>query len=263
MNNSLRILCAFILLLGAYACKSKKKLAAPKEVVSQTTETKDEKITAKSMLQAIYTPWQYFSGKAEMDFKSKDMSATVTANIRMYKDSLVWMSVNYFGLEVARILINKDSIVLLNKAKREYYVYKAEQATQLIGAPLSVSQIQNLLLAKPLFPLEQYNITINDEHILKILNNTNPRFSVEHKIQKKFLTIDSTNVSESNSTNYANAFYSKYSNVNNQNFPFVTNITANTSKTGIASVALNYEKADFVTPVSFSFSIPSSYERKN
>ncbi|HKC35096.1 MAG TPA: DUF4292 domain-containing protein, partial [Chitinophagaceae bacterium] len=53
-----------------------------------------------------------FSAKINVDYvDADDKRYNVNANLRMYKDSLIWVSINaIFGIEALRAVITKDSI---------------------------------------------------------------------------------------------------------------------------------------------------------
>ena len=58
-----------------------------------------------------------FNSKVNIDYKGGDgKKYDVNANIRMYKDSAIWISANaILGIEAMRVLITKDSVKLLDK----------------------------------------------------------------------------------------------------------------------------------------------------
>ena len=57
-----------------------------------------------------------FSAKVDVDYKGGDgKKYNVNANMRMYKDSVIWISVTaIFGIEGLRAYITKDSVKILN-----------------------------------------------------------------------------------------------------------------------------------------------------
>ena len=71
-----------------------------------------------------------FSAKINVDYTASDgKKYDVNANLRMYKDSAVWISITaIFGIEGLRALITKDSVKILNKQDK---VYKARSVAYL------------------------------------------------------------------------------------------------------------------------------------
>ncbi len=57
-----------------------------------------------------------FSAKINVDYQGTDgKKYDVNANLRMYKDSAIWISITaIFGIEGLRAYITKDSVKILN-----------------------------------------------------------------------------------------------------------------------------------------------------
>jgi hypothetical protein len=73
------------------------------------------------------TSWQllsryppYFSLKSKVDFNDGQTAMSFVANVRMRKDSLIWVSfTGPFGVEVIRAMIDRDSVKIWNKLSNE------------------------------------------------------------------------------------------------------------------------------------------------
>ncbi len=250
-----------ILLLLISSCKARKNknTALEKQVVSDTSiQTKE--LTVADWMQNSIKPWKYFSAKMDIEQNILQGFSKLGGNIRMYKDSLVWISVNMIGIEGARVLINKDSMVLMDKFAKTYSVYKKEMIQELLGAPLNVSQIQNLIIGKPIYALELYTILKQDAARLDI-QTLQPLVYFNHYVKKEFMTIDSTYIKDRTNRHYAMVEYKNYESFNGHNFAKILQLKAYDGKK-IVDVKLEFENPDFVTETSFPFNIPSSYERK-
>ncbi|MDI1233355.1 MAG: DUF4292 domain-containing protein [bacterium] len=259
MNNIIKYL-PLLALLILFSCKSRKKFAAPNTVV----KSKDSLIInnvnlAENLIQPTLKSWTYFSAKADLEYTSNGNSQGVGSNIRMYKDSLIWISVNVFGIEGARILINKDSMVLLDKLHKCYTVFNKNYIENLLGSPLSVSQLQNLIVAEPIYALMLYKIIKNTESELLILN-TQPKVTVGHTYKKEFYTIDSTSIDDLTAPHYARVKYSNFANVDNHNFPLKNLIIAYNGQNKI-TITMDFDNPNFSEIVTFPFNIPTSYEK--
>ena len=58
--------------------------------------------------------FEYFHGKARLSFRDNTKEREVKANIRIRKDSVIWMTFSVIGVQGGKALINKDSIAFLN-----------------------------------------------------------------------------------------------------------------------------------------------------
>ena len=115
-----------VLLLAATSCASRKKTVAP--IPPQSFEW----LTANMDLQA--------EGNG-MNFDD------LSGQMRMRKDSLVWLSVTAsMGIEVARAKVSTDSVWIVNRLEKTYLAEPLDSLATQLGMPLSLSLIQTLLL---------------------------------------------------------------------------------------------------------------------
>jgi len=76
----------------------------------------------------------------------------VNVFVRMYKDSLIWLSVNgALGIEGMRVLIDKDSVRMLNKLDKEYQVRSFNYLQEIASLPFDLASIQDLIIGNPVF----------------------------------------------------------------------------------------------------------------
>ena len=72
---------------------------------------------ALNKLNAAFINFNTFSAKINVDYQGTDgKKYDVNANLRMYKDSAIWISITaILGIEGLRAYISKDSVKILNK----------------------------------------------------------------------------------------------------------------------------------------------------
>jgi hypothetical protein len=73
-----------------------------------------------------------------------DYSFAVT--LRMYKDSVIWMSLGKLGIEGARVLITKDSVKFINTLKNTYFKGDYAYISKLLNTELDFEMLQSLLI---------------------------------------------------------------------------------------------------------------------
>lgn len=250
----------FIVVSGVFSsCRSKRKIQTPPAVTTKADSSASN--TAESLLNQSLKDWTYFSSKINLDFNNSENKVNASAHIRMYKDSLIWISAGMFGIEGMRILITKDSIAIMDKLKSKVTILKNGDLGSFSDIPLSVTQIQNLILARPVYALSLYKIISNDSVKLKI-EYSHPKFTAGHCYNKSFLTIDSTLVKDKTTPNYAKASYSGFQVVEGHNFPYKTEVIVTGGKNN-SEIKLEHSDVDFTTVLTFPFKIPSSYEKTN
>jgi hypothetical protein len=107
-----------------------------------------------------------FSGKMDVDYADADgKKFNVNAHVRMYKDSVIWLSITaILGIEGLRAYITPDSVKLLNKQDKIYTVRSIGYLQEITALPLSLSTLQDLLLGNPVFldaNITAYNLSGN------------------------------------------------------------------------------------------------------
>ena len=114
MNRALAILLISVIMLAS--CRTAKH-------ATETITVKPEKIAPQTLLDSVsrhHVDFEWLSFKARVDYTGDKRSENFTANIRMRKDSVIWASItSLMGIEVARLLITKDSVEVLDRLKKE------------------------------------------------------------------------------------------------------------------------------------------------
>ena len=174
----MRIIFILLAIITLASCRSTKKI--------QTA------ITKKDTLEAVTTPkidttqlinnalltlannridYKTFSAKVDVDYRGgDDKHYDVNANLRMHRDSLIWISVNaVFGIEAMRLLINKDSVFLLDKLNKTYLTRSIDYLQEVSGLPLTLSSLQDMLLGNPIF-IDSVVSYSNDNSIISLLS---------------------------------------------------------------------------------------------
>jgi hypothetical protein len=108
-------------------------------------------------------------GKNEFEFKDLNIRAkavyttpsekhSFTMSIKMKKDSAIWISISGFGFEVMRALIDTDSIKIINKLNKTYFVKGIGELRDIIQFDVSLGQLQQLLVGNTPFEANQYTL---------------------------------------------------------------------------------------------------------
>lgn len=140
--NYIVILCSIITLFSS--CKSKSKLLDPTAETVLDYRFKD----LKHILNTDHLSFKTLDARLKLSIDlDKQMSAKAT--LRMEKDESVWMSVSYFGLEVARMKMDKKKISVLDKINKKHYTLEYESWNKKYGTEFTISHFQKLLLGQP------------------------------------------------------------------------------------------------------------------
>lgn len=97
--------------------------------------------------------WQTLGLRMESSAHAMDKEGSFTMNVRMAKDSVIWMSISpALGVEAARVLLTPDSVQVLSKLPGSRFVFLGgyDVLSDAMDAPVSFDLLQDLLLGQPL-----------------------------------------------------------------------------------------------------------------
>ena len=218
--------------------------------------------TALTALNNNRINFRTFSAKVDVDYRGgDDKHYDVNANLRMYKDSLIWVSVNaVLGIEAMRMLINKDSVFLLDKLNKTYLTRSIDYLQEVSGLPLTLSTLQNLLVGNPVF-VDSVVSYSNDNNIIALLSigktfknlvtvNANNNVLVHSKLDDLDITRSRT----------ADLNYDDYENKKGRSFSSKRRIAV--AEKNKLDISLHFKQYEFNDDVNFPFSIPKNYKLK-
>ncbi|MFT5513714.1 MAG: hypothetical protein ACI8SE_002123 [Bacteroidia bacterium] len=111
--------------------------------------------------------FEYLSLRVKANYSKGDNSNSFAMNVKMQKDSFVWVSV-VAVIEVARAYITTDSFTVIDRINRKYYTGAISDLKQFTGQDLSLNQLQNMLIANPLYAVDafkKYNDELRKDHL--------------------------------------------------------------------------------------------------
>ena len=135
--NILAILC-FIFLFG---CSNGKRLADGKPLIPREPHH-----ILKQSKKAVLD-WDWIGFKMHADVKANGNLENFTVNVRMARDSAIWVSLTpALGVEVARILLDPDSVRVISKVPKNKFVYSGDydQLQDFLGVPFDFYTFQEL-----------------------------------------------------------------------------------------------------------------------
>lgn len=202
-----------------------------------------------------------FSAKINVNYVDGDnKSYNVNAFLRMYKDSVIWISVNaIFGIEAMRAYITKDSVKLLDKTNKTYTFRSVAYLQEITDLPLDLRALQELIIGNPVFVdsnIVSYSQSPNSISLLSVGERFKNLITLTAD-QKVLLhcKMDDVDMVRSRTCDLT---YSDYENKKGVNFSTGRKITvAEKSK---LDVALEFKQYNFNETLSFPFSIPKNYK---
>ena len=97
--------------------------------------------------------WEWIGMKLDVDVANLDQTESFKASIRIARDSAIWMSISpALGVEVARILLEPDSVLFISKipGNKFYYAGNYEALSEWADTPLPFADVQAILSGQPM-----------------------------------------------------------------------------------------------------------------
>ena len=94
---------------------------------------------------------RYYSAKADVSMKTDTEKRSFKAHVRVVRDSAAWLSITpALGIEVARALLTRDSLQLIDKFHDTYWIGDTTQPQAKFGVQPSLKLLQEALLGLPI-----------------------------------------------------------------------------------------------------------------
>ena len=270
MSSQFKVIFPILLLIVLSGCKLQQK-AKKKDLKVNKTEYLIQQLDRNKF------QFEHLSLKASVQLYQKGKKTPFKANIRIRKDSLIWVSITpALGIEVARIMITRDSVKVLNRIDRNYFIGDYDYINKRFNIDLEFSTIQSILIGNAIDFETDEKVTLSIDKEKYYLGNLKKRKVKKadekpERIEKQkeevvSLWVDQNTFKVSNfifSDLTANRFlkgrYEKFIAVDNQSLPSDLKFDFQSEKP--AKVNLQYSKVSLAGPLKFSFKISSKYEQ--
>jgi hypothetical protein len=209
--------------------------------------------------------FEYLHGKARLSYRDNTREREVKANIRIRKDSVIWMTFSVIGVQGGKALINKDSITIVSTVDKEYYVFSYEEISKRFNFKIDYGVIQNAMLGNLIVPKSLENKIANNETYNQ-LNQQQGSVSIKNQINKTTKKLEQVELSESTTGNSLKIDYADFQPLGDKLFPYksVIDILYKSVK-GLVNntITIEYNKADVGDKeLRFPFKIPNRYDRR-
>ena len=229
---------------------------------TQKIDTQQIIRSALQQVQNNHINFTTFNAKVGVDYKGIDGKGhDVNANVRMYKDSAIWISVNaILGIEALRLLVTKDSVKVFNKLEKTYAARGISFLQEATSLPLDLYTLQDMIIGNPVYldsNIIRYstgNGIISLVSLGVLFKNLLTLNDVDKRIQHSKLT--DTDLFRNRT---ADLSYEEYENKKGPLFSQKRQIVV--SERGRLEIKLDFKNYNFNEPVSLPFNVPKNYTR--
>ena len=232
--------------------------------------------TLTSKLKANEFRFNKLNAKLSVESLIDSSSNSFTINLRMKKDSIIWMSISKFGIEGARVMITRDSVQLtISFGEKKYFKGDFSYISKLLNTDLDFEIVQSLLIGnsvefydedsklKPGTTNCQYTLgTIRKRKLRRVMEKGK---DLKESAQSIYMIPETFKISrilfyEFNPDRNLDVQYSDYTKIDSlQFFPLKMNLNFKGSKN--VAIDISYTKTALDQDQSFPFKIPSDYEQ--
>ncbi len=276
MSNKLTVFFCTIMLVWLSACHRPKIAKTPSKNPVENAGEANNSVDTSSAITESAAPlkleeinFNYLTTKSKFSFKNhKEDMDNVTVNMRIRKDSLIWLSVTGVGLEVARGLITQDSILFADKIHKEFFKLSYEQLSQQYQFKITYNLLQSVIIGNLPYPIDE-KTAVDQVSSYFILRQLIGNFVAENYISKSNFKLSRLNAVEKDTDNHFSLAYSDFNEVNTSLFPFnckvkLTVKSPKDQEVHTTSIEIKHIRAEMQdNNPGFPFSIPSSYKRKS
>jgi hypothetical protein len=140
MNKSLTIALLFLLTsLAFFSCKTSRH----HELVQPLKEQGPDYLFAQ-MKKSEFS-YKTLSLKFSAEVESNGENSSFSGNIYVVRDSLMWISIQKFGLEAVRLLITIDSAKMINRINKTYFISDFDKVNELFKTDFDFDILQSVL----------------------------------------------------------------------------------------------------------------------
>ncbi len=204
-----------------------------------------------------------FSAKIDVAYEDGDgKKYDVNAHVRMYKDSVIWVSITaILGIEGLRAYITKDSVKLLDKQNKVFIARSVSYLQEVTELPLNLFKLQELVIGNPVF-LDSNILSYYRSPGSISLQNNGEFFKNLFTIGETDKLIQSSKLDDIDELRQRTCYltYYDYENKKGVNFPTRREISVSEKKK--LDIKLNFKQYEFNETLSFPFNIPKNYKRE-
>jgi len=209
--------------------------------------------------------FNYLKGKGKINYQDDSIRLSATANVRIKKDSAIWLSFTAVGVEGARGLITKDSIIFLDRLNKVYYVFDFEELSEKFNFKIDYQLIQSMILGELPRPIEHEEDIIQQGNYFH-LRQVDGNVVIDNYINRSTMKVERVEMIEVPTKNTLSFNYGDFQYLDGIPFPFSGIVFLNYTSLDqefTTKIAFNFKKAEFLDrKLKLPFNIPQKYVRQ-
>lgn len=235
------------------SCKSRQKVVVIPDVKDRTEE-------AVSTFELSNLSFHTFSGRAKVKVELNKTSHDLTANVRLEKDRSIWISVTaLLGIEVARIFITPDSVLILDRLHGEFIKKPFTYIYNYTNEGISFATLQDVLIGNvspTLLRTSDLQVaqSEDDTQLIGVKEGLIFHYGLNADMRPFFLRLTEVDAKQE-----LEVKYERYVITNGYNFPQMFSLNVTGSNVSVRA-NMDYNRFSFNEIIELPFSVPSKYK---
>lgn len=250
--------------LDSQPMKAEKPILVTDETTKAETPKVETPVVAKIDVKPAEIDFKYLNIKSKVNFSAGGEEQSFPVNIHIKKDSIIWLSI-VVGLEGARGIITKDSVIFLDRLHRTYYKYDFASLSKQFNFNLNYDLVQSILIGN--MPIKKRETDVVEKQEGSFVVKQKEGFvKIENSIAEANLKLQKVNASDETGDSKMEIDYSNFLTITDLIFPQDIRAKIDAKKDGKVlqtSINLQHNKIEALDQSpGFAFSIPKSYVPK-
>ncbi|MCS7035529.1 MAG: DUF4292 domain-containing protein [Saprospiraceae bacterium] len=256
---TLTVLALLALALTGSACR-RKSLA--EERITPATAPMAADALKKRVQEKRSVQVRTLAAHARLYVEGEDVAADASANLIWVRDSVLWLNIKKFGMEVSRALITPDSFFLLNRVDKTVLAASRQEFQQRYHLPEGLPILQHLLLAEAWLPdMVAFQADIKDS--LHRLSGADGRFLLDYRIEEGAFWLRQSTFLQPAEGQWLSQTYARYQKLPRVGafFPYFRRLELFSPESGYFRADIDFTHIEVNVDKSFRFDIPDHYHR--
>ena len=248
----MRIVLSAFLILFLAGCKSKQTVATA--AASDNTEV-------SQIIKGHYANQYDFKTlniRANAKYEDAKQSHSLSADIRIKKDEIIWINIKFFGIPMAKALITPTKVSYYEKINGTYFEGDFRILSNWLGTDLDFQKVQNLFLGKAIDDLTKDKwVSEVVEKMFKLSLPNSSDIAKEFYFEGANYLLKKETITQASKNRNLEIRYPSYKEEKGMFLPNEINIKA--EQKDKVTIDIEYKNTTFNENLSYPFSIPSGY----
>ena len=255
------LLLSIILLLSAKENGCRRTGKVTDDAGKPATETRTSGYLLKKLQGRDLSKVKQLNAQAKIFVEGNGQSIAANANLIWIKDSVMWLNVKKFGIEVARVLITPDSVITLNRLDKTCTLQSLSALQRQYNLPAGFGLLQQTLLASAWLSdgMHLESDLAEGQHRLR---GNDGQIGADYRLQEGNFLLTQESFVQQKDARLVSLGFENYKKVPEaQWFPYLRRIEAYSPESGTMRLEIEFSDVEINVPKNYRFEIPDHYER--